>query len=696
MKHAAIPKSIFKVTTLSLFLVLAVTTETIFAAPGDLDPSFGTAGKVTTDFSGNQDFGNAVAVQPDGKIVVVGFTRIGLGASTEDFAITRYNSNGSLDSSFGTGGRVTTNFQQDDRAKAVAIRSDGKIIVAGSNANVVIIAAYNPDGTRDASIGASFGPCSSQCSLNAIAIQSDQKIVVAGRALGSVAGTSDFFLIRFNAAGNGTDSGFGGGGFVQTDFSSRSDSVSGLVIQPDGKIIVGGVTTTNAGGSTNFALARYNPNGILDSTFGTGGKVTTDFPGEFDGIRAIALQADGKIVGAGFTFVTDSNFGLARYNSDGTLDGSFGSGGLVVTDFSGSGATDEAHAVVVQPDGLIIAGGIVQVAGNGLDFALARYESNGSLNSAFGGTGKVTTSFSGADDFVNALVLQADGKLVAAGGSGGSSSNPDFALARYSTGLAGPPPGQLLNIATRLRVQTGENVIIGGFIVTGTDTKNVIIRGIGPSLSSFFSGVLANPTLELFQGSTLLQSNNDWKDTQRTEIEATGLQPSNDFESAIVRTLPPGSYTAVLRGLSNTIGIAVVEAYDLNQAANSKLANIATRGFVEAGDNVMIGGLIIGPAAGSNARVVVRAIGPSLTAFGIAGALEDPTVELKDANGSTLSSNDNWGQGQPVELQQLGLAPTNINESALVTSLAPASYTAIVRGVGNTTGVGLVEVYHVQ
>jgi hypothetical protein len=247
-----------------------------------------------------------------------------------------------------------------------------------------------------------------------------------------------------------------------------------------------------------------------------------------------------------------------------------------------------------------------------------------------------------------------------------------------------------------MRVQTGENVLIGGFIINGTDSKNVIIRGIGPSLSSFFSGVLANPTLELFQGDTLLQSNNDWKDTQRTEIEATGLQPGNDLESAIVRTLSPGAYTAVVRGSGNTSGIGVVEAYDLNQTANSKLANIATRGFVEAGDNVMIGGLILGPAAGPTARLVVRAIGPSLLAFGIAGALLDPTVELKDVNGTTLSSNDDWQQGQPAELQQLGLAPGDSRESALVTTLAPGAYTAIVRGAGNTAGVALVEVYHVQ
>ena len=254
----------------------------------------------------------------------------------------------------------------------------------------------------------------------------------------------------------------------------------------------------------------------------------------------------------------------------------------------------------------------------------------------------------------------------------------------------------LLNIATRMRVQTGENVLIGGFIINGTDPKRVIIRGIGPSLSSFFSGTLANPTLELFQGTNLLQSNNDWKDTQRTEIEATGLQPGNDFESAIVRTLPPGAYTAVLRGLGDTTGIAVVEAYDLNQAANSRLANIATRGFVEAGDNVMIGGLIIGPAGGGCATLVVRALGPSLTAFGIAGALQDPTLDLVNADGMIIRSNNGWRDSQATEIMATGLQPSDDREAALIEMPAPGSYTAIVRGVGNSTGVGLVEVYHLQ
>ncbi len=252
-----------------------------------------------------------------------------------------------------------------------------------------------------------------------------------------------------------------------------------------------------------------------------------------------------------------------------------------------------------------------------------------------------------------------------------------------------------LNIATRLRVNPDPNQLIGGFIITGTESKKVIIRAIGPSLSSFFNGALADPTLELYQGGTLLESNDNWKLDNRAAIEATGIPPSDDLESAIVRTLAPGPYTAVMRGNGGTSGIGVVEVYDLDQAAKSKLANIATRGFVDTNDNVMIGGFIIGGNGGAKSRVVVRAIGPSLSGFGISGALQDPTLELKDANGSTLISNDDWEQTQEAEITQTGLAPTDIRESALVISLSDGNYTAIVRGKNNTTGVAVVEVYNV-
>jgi hypothetical protein len=265
-------------------------------------------------------------------------------------------------------------------------------------------------------------------------------------------------------------------------------------------------------------------------------------------------------------------------------------------------------------------------------------------------------------------------------------------------------PSQLLNIATRLRVQTGENVLIGGFIITGTDPKKVIVRAIGPSLAQFFSGVLADTTLEIHSGDgTLLASNDNWKTrpdgtSQEAEIRATGIPPSNDLESAIVITLPANNagYTAIVRGKGDTTGIGVVEAYDLDQAANSKFGNIATRGFVDTGNNVMIGGLILGGGGGSG-KVVVRAIGPTLGNFGIAGALQDPTLELHDGNGALLLVNDNW-QDDPSasQVQTAGLAPNDPRESAVLRLLAPGAYTAVVRGNNNTTGVGLVEVYNLQ
>ena len=256
-------------------------------------------------------------------------------------------------------------------------------------------------------------------------------------------------------------------------------------------------------------------------------------------------------------------------------------------------------------------------------------------------------------------------------------------------------PARLLNIATRLRVQEGENVLIGGFIITGTDPKKVVIRGIGPSLAQFFNGTLADPTLQLFQGNTPLASNNDWREAE-AEIAATGIPPSHDKESAIVRTLAPGNYTAILGGNGGSTGIGVVEVYDLDQNANSQLANIASRGFVDIGDNVMIGGLIVGPAGGASARVVVRAIGPTLGNFGIAGALQDPTLELVNSNGVVLRGNNNWTDTQQTEIEATGLQPGDNRESALIETLAPGNYTAIVRGAGNTTGVGLVEVYNVE
>jgi len=250
------------------------------------------------------------------------------------------------------------------------------------------------------------------------------------------------------------------------------------------------------------------------------------------------------------------------------------------------------------------------------------------------------------------------------------------------------------NISTRLRVDTGSNVLIGGFIITGTQPKRVIVRAIGPSLSSIFQGVLADPVLELRDSSGgLIRSNDNWQSDQEAEITATGIPPSSNLESAIVATLPANgsAYTAIVSGVNNGTGIGVVEAYDLDQTADSKLANISTRGFVQTGDDVLIGGLIV---LGQNTlRVIVRAIGPSLTGVGVADALGNPTLELRDSNGALMAANDNWRSDQETEIVATGIPPTNDLESAIVRTLSPGNCTAIVRGAGSTTGVALVEAY---
>lgn len=257
---------------------------------------------------------------------------------------------------------------------------------------------------------------------------------------------------------------------------------------------------------------------------------------------------------------------------------------------------------------------------------------------------------------------------------------------------------QALDVSSRSRVTTGDNVMIGGFIITGTAGKKVIVRGIGPSLTqSNVPDALADPILELHGPSgALITSNDNWRDTQQTEIVDSQLAPTNNLESAIVQTLQPGAYTAILKGKGGASGVGLVEVYDLDAAAASKLANISARSFVQTTDNVLIGGFILGHNNGA-AKVIVRAIGPSLAQAGINNALADPTLELRDGNGALLMANDNW-QDDPSQAAQVtaaGVPPTNALESAIATSLLPGPYTAIVAGKNGGTGIGLVEVYNI-
>jgi hypothetical protein len=260
----------------------------------------------------------------------------------------------------------------------------------------------------------------------------------------------------------------------------------------------------------------------------------------------------------------------------------------------------------------------------------------------------------------------------------------------YDLGAAGPTPTPgpttLGNVSTRLRVETGDDVLIGGFIVDGTQPKQVIVRAIGPSLP--LAGVLADPILELHQGDAIIATNDNWRTDQETEILASGFVPATDKESAILTTLDPGSYTAIVRGVNSGMGIGLVEVYDLGQDSPSTLANISTRGLVQTGDNVLIGGFIV--LGGDPTAVLIRALGPSLP---LAFTLPDPTLELHDVNGRTVVSNDDWRSNQEPEISFTGLAPSDDAESALFAVLAPGNYTAIVRGKDEGTGIALVEVY---
>jgi uncharacterized delta-60 repeat protein len=361
------------------------------AAPGDLDPSFDADGLVLTHFGridddsvgGRNDFGTAVAVQPDGKLVVAGSSNANVNSIDVfnlSFALARYHPDGSLDTSFGSGGRVLTDFpaessiSSEDGARALVLQLDGKPVVAGGSDGRFVLARYSPDGSLDAS--------------------------------------------------------FGSNGRVRTDFRpdtvNNSDNALALVLQPDGKLVAAGTSTFFsftpgffAPPVSEFALARYNPDGTLDTSFGSSGLVRTDFGGpSFGGASALVLQPDGKLVAAGSA---DCGLGLARYNSDGSLDPTFGSGGLVSGDCDAEEPfLNDAEALALQPDGKLVS--ITRAFRSSfiesVTYVLSRFNSDGTLDASFGVGGSVKPTFGSDEIFPEALVLQPDGKLVVAGATG--------------------------------------------------------------------------------------------------------------------------------------------------------------------------------------------------------------------------------------------------------------------------------------
>jgi hypothetical protein len=307
------------------------------------------------------------------------------------------------------------------------------------------------------------------------------------------------------------------------------------------------------------------------------------------------------------------------------------------------------------------------------------------------GTWAATGSLGTARDIHTATLLPNNDVLVA----GGRVSTQ----ARTASAELYGPTQTLLNISTRVGVLTGDRVPIAGFIITGTQPKTVIMRGIGPSLP--VPGALADPMIEVHgPGGQLLGLNDNWRDADtRQQINDSGLAPTNDLEPALWGIILPGAYTVILSGKNGETGVGLIEVYDLDGTVDSELGNISTRGFVNTGENVMIGGLIVGGGGPTGAaRVIVRALGPSVP---IAGALADPTLELYDGNGALLATNDDWktrsdGGSQQAEIEATTIPPPNDLESAIVEPLPAGNYTAIVRGKNNTTGVGLIEAYHLQ
>jgi len=439
--------------TSGLFVVLAVALfvapDAVQGAPGDLDPTFGVGGKVTTLVS-PYDWLYALVLQPDGKLVAAG--RAEPGGHFYEFALLRYNADGSLDTTFGSGGIVTTpigcSFAE---LRALVQQPDGRLVAAGyGNVSApdgqclvtnFALARYNADGSLDASFGTNgkvttgFGDWSD---AYALVLQPDGKLVAAGSGWGFGPG---FVLARYNADGS-LDTTFGNGGKVRTVIQdpSAQEGAYALALQPDGKLVAAGYVEYcpyYCPDHFDWALARYNADGSLDTTFGNGGKVTTSFGGWsniWQGANALALQADGKIVAAGNIDVnTYSVLALRRYNPDGSLDATFGDAGTARSYWP---LLTNASAVVIQPDRRLVAAGSGFVSGWGTEFALARYNTNGSLDGTFGNAGVATTASGRPSEWATALALQPDGRLVA-GGTGFDGSNRYFALARFVGNICG-------------------------------------------------------------------------------------------------------------------------------------------------------------------------------------------------------------------------------------------------------------------
>jgi uncharacterized delta-60 repeat protein len=472
-------------------IALALLAPSDALGAGELDPTFDGDGKVTTDFGGN-DMANGVAIQADGKVVAVG-------RSGFDFTVARYNDDGTLDTTFSGDGKATTDFSVDDEAFAVVIQADDKVVVAGEASGNFALARYNANGSLDTTfdgdgkIVTDFGAAES---ANGVAIQSDGKIVAAGSQVTQAEeNPEDFALARYSPNGS-LDTSFDGDGRVVTDLGG-GDNANDVAIQANGKIVAAGRRDVCCSTNYDFAVVRYESDGTLDPTFDGDGFVATDLYG-YDEVNGVAIQLDGKIVVAGETGSGPNpvGFGLARYKTDGSLDPSFDGDGKVVTDF---GEDDLASDVAIQANGKIVA-----VGGSGrqfipppFSFAVARYNTGGGLDTSFDGDGKVLTEF-GSFALASAVAIQSNGKIVAAGAGDSGANRSDFALARYLPG--GPPPEISISNATKLEGNAGLTTFSFTVSLSGPSSQTVSVsyRTVDSSTTAGEDYIAVPPTTIVF------------------------------------------------------------------------------------------------------------------------------------------------------------------------------------------------------
>src|SRR5436190_4640397 len=675
----------------------------------------------------------ATAFQPDGKILIGGnFTMI-LGANRRYIA--RLNRDGTLDPTFDPNAGPPVH--------AIAVQADGKVLVGGQFLSLGGV-PRNRIARIDAITGQpdSFNP-NSNAVVRSIAVEADDEILVGGdftnigaqtrkyiARLNPVTGLADSFDPNANGAVhtivvqkngdilvggafNGVDS-IGGesrnflarlndSGLADAFNPDANDLVHSIALQEDGKILTGGAFS-HIGGVTRNRLAR------LDSSTGLADSFD---PNATDNVYSVAVQADGKVVAAG-AFQGAGSIGRQSRNRIARLDGTTG-----LADSYDPNANNEVHTTAIQSDCKILVGGLfsgpnsigletrnsfarlgndtpakqnlsvtphtITWSRTGASPQLARVTFEHSIDNVdYALLGEATTSGDGwtmtglSLPIEQNFYIRARGYYLIGGQYGVESIRNSF--------IQGP--NTMGNISTRVLVQPGDRAMIGGFIITGTQPKTIIVRGIGPSLP--VPGTLADPIIDVYGSSgQLLASNDNWRDADSApQIIASGLAPANDFEATLWVVLDAGAYTVVVRGANDSSGVGLFEVYDLDRTVDSRLANVSTRGFVQTGNNVLIGGLIV--LGQTPFRIMVRAIGPSLT---VPGPLADPTIALHNNEGTLIATNDNWRSDQEAEIIATGIPPTNDAESALVKTLPPGNYTAILRGANDTTGIAVVEAY---